>query len=246
MSTIEEVLVRVQAIDIDKEILVIDDGSTDGTRQYLEGLSDHIQGAAGGPFGRLTLTQNIRVFFQERNAGKGAAVRRGFNEALGEVVVIQDADLELNPEEYPRLIEPIAQGRADVVYGSRFLGKTRDSQSYLYYLANKVLTVSSNHLTGLKLTDVWTGYKMIRRDVLKQFQLREDRFGFEPEITAKIAKTGCRVTEVPVAYTVRSRDEGKKIGWKDGVRGMWCTLRYSILSDAVVRVATPSALSKPD
>jgi glycosyltransferase involved in cell wall biosynthesis len=235
MATIEEILLRVQAIEIDKEIIVVDDGSKDGTREFLSRLMSHIDSSSGSgsaaSFGRLSKVDNIRVILQEKNCGKGAALRRGFSEARGEVVVIQDSDLELDPREYPKLIEPIDRGIADVVYGSRFLGQTRQDQALSYYLGNKLLTVTSNLLTGLRLTDVWTGYKMFRREILEKIQLRENRFGFEPEVTAKIARSGCRVSEVPVSYTVRSRDEGKKIGWKDGVRGMWCTLRYGLLPE---------------
>jgi glycosyltransferase involved in cell wall biosynthesis len=235
MATIEEILSRVQAIKIDKEIVVVDDGSTDGTQDFLRRLMSHINSAAGSTspvtFGQLSKVDNIRVFFQEKNRGKGAALRRGFQEARGEVVVIQDADLELDPQEYPKLIAPIERGVADVVYGSRFLGRSRQGQPFSYYVGNKVLTLASNILTGLKLTDVWTGYKMFRREILQKIHLREDRFGFEPEITAKLAKSGCRVSEVPVSYTCRGRKEGKKIGWKDSIRGMWCTLRYSLLPD---------------
>jgi len=235
IATIEEILCRVQAIDIDKEIIVVDDASKDGTRDFLTRLKNHIAAVAGSPspahFGRIAKVDNIRIIFQEVNCGKGAALRRGFEEARGEIVVIQDADLELDPQEYPRLVAPIEQGQADVVYGSRFLGRTCDDQPFAYYLGNKVLTVTSNMLTGLGLTDVWTGYKMFRREVIQNIHLRENRFGFEPEVTAKIAKTGCRVREVAVSYTCRSREEGKKIGWKDSVRGLWCTLRYSLLPD---------------
>jgi glycosyltransferase involved in cell wall biosynthesis len=235
MATIEEILSRVQAINIGKEIVVVDDGSTDGTQDFLTRLVSHINSAAESTspatFGQLSKVDNIRIFFQEKNRGKGAALRRGFQEARGEVVVIQDADLELDPQEYPKLIGPIEQGVADVVYGSRFLGKSRQGQPFSYYVGNKVLTLTSNILTGLRLTDVWTGHKMFRREILQKIHLQEDRFGFEPEITAKIAKCGCRVSEVAVSYTCRGRKEGKKIGWKDSVRGMWCTLRYSLLPD---------------
>ncbi len=232
-ATIEEVICRVQGVKIVKEIIIVDDGSTDGTRQLLTDLDHHIQGQATlftfPGSARSFRCDNIRIFFQPQNRGKGAAVRRGFREACGDVIVVQDGDLELDPRDYSKLIEPIDTGLADVVYGSRFLGRSRDGVPFLSYVANKILTVTSNVLTGLKLTDVWTGYKMFRREILKQIDLREDRFGFEPEITAKIAKCGCRVSEVPVSYTVRSRDEGKKINWKDGLRGIWSTLRYSIL-----------------
>ena len=142
-------------------------------------------------------------------------------------MIVQDADLELSPTEYSKLIEPIDLGRADVVYGSRFLDKPRSGVPLLHYLSNKALTLASNILTGLKVTDVWTGYKVFRREVLQQIEIREDRFGFEPEITAKIARGGWRVCEVPVSYAFRSRAQGKKIGWKDAIRGTWCTFRYS-------------------
>ena len=231
-ETIESVLQQTWS---DFELLIIDDGSTDGTRDFLTQLQAHIatvaQSGSPAPFGRLSKVDNIRVVFQDKNCGKGAALRRGFEEARGEVIVIQDADLELNPEEYPKLLGPIERGVADVVYGSRFLGRSRQNQPFSYYMGNRVLTAVSNALTGLKLTDVWTGYKMFRREVLQNVRLRENRFGFEPEITAKIARIGCRVSEVAVSYTCRGRDEGKKIGWKDSVRGMWCTLRYSLLPD---------------
>lgn len=228
IATIEEILVRVQAVDIDKEIIVVDDGSKDGTREFLQELARKIETAPGSSFGRISRIDNIRPIFQPKNAGKGAALRRGFEEARGEVVVIQDADLELNPEEYPKMIAPIWRGEADVVYGSRFLGKSRREQPFIYYVANQVLTVSSNLLTGLRLTDVWTGFKMFRREVLERFVLQEDRFGFEPEMTAKVAKSRCRVSEVSVSFECRSREEGEKIGWKDCVRGMWCTFKYSV------------------
>ncbi len=235
MATIEEILLRVQATDIDKEIVVVDDGSTDGTREFLSRLMSFIDSSSGSNspvgFGRLSKVDNIRVVFQEKNCGKGAALRRGFREARGEVVVIQDADLELDPQKYPKLIDPIERGIADVVYGSRFRGRSRNGQPFSYYAGNKVLTVTSNILTGLKLTDVWTGYKMFRREILQKIHLREDRFGFEPEVTAKIARCGCRVSEVAVSYVCRGRDEGKKIGWKDGIRGLWCTLRYGLLPE---------------
>lgn len=232
-ATIEEVICRVQAVAIEKEIIIVDDGSTDGTRQLLADLDRHINDQTT-PFAfsgsdRPFRCDNISIFFQPQNRGKGAAVRRGFREACGDVVIVQDGDLELDPNDYGRLIEPIHEGLADVVYGSRFLGKSRQGVPLPSYIANKILTVASNVLTGLTLTDVWTGYKMFRREILQQIDLCEDRFGFEPEITAKVAKCACRVREVPVSYAVRSRDEGKKIGWKDGVRGIWCTLRYSIL-----------------
>jgi glycosyltransferase involved in cell wall biosynthesis len=227
-GTIAEVVRRVQNVGIEKEIIIVDDGSTDGTRKVLERLGD--ENAKIELLSRITSnSQNLRILLQSKNCGKGAALRRGFEEARGEIVIIQDADLELDPQEYSRLIEPIERGAADVVYGSRFLEPPRDGVPFIYLLGNKLLTKTSNICTGMRLSDVWTGYKVFRRAVLQNIELREDRFGFEPEVTAKLAKAGYRVCEVPVSYKCRSRDEGKKIGWKDAVRGLWCTLRYSML-----------------
>jgi glycosyltransferase involved in cell wall biosynthesis len=230
-ATIEEILSRVQAVDIEKEIIVVDDASSDGTREYLVEMANRV--GSNSPANtnldsqRLPRRDNIRVFFQEKNCGKGAALRRGFEEARGEIVIIQDADLELDPQDYYRLIDPIVRGLSDVVYGSRFLGKTRQGIPFAPYAANKILTLASNLATGLHLTDAWTGYKVFRREVLQKIALREDRFGFEPEITAKVASRGHQVFEVPVSYTCRTRAEGKKIRWKDGLRGLWCTWRYA-------------------
>jgi len=213
-ATIEELLKRVQSIDMDKEIVVVDDGSTDGTREVLRGLA-----AAGGA---------LRVVFQEQNQGKGAALRRGFAEARGEVVLVQDADLEYDPAEYPRLLEPIDRGVADVVYGSRFLGGPHRVLFFWHYVGNRVLTTLSNMLTNLNLSDVWTCYKVFRAEVLRGIRLREDRFGFEAEVTAKVSRGGWRVYEVPISYYGRTYAEGKKITWRDGVAGIWCTLRYCL------------------
>ncbi len=227
VRTIAEVVRRVREVGIEKEILIVDDGSTDGTRQVLERLlADNV---ILGRHSRSGWTSDLRVFLQSKNCGKGAALRRGFQEARGSTVIIQDADLELDPQEYSKLIEPIERGAADVVYGSRFLERPQTGIPWLYLLGNKVLTATSNLCTGMRLTDVWTGYKVFRRDVLQSLELREDRFGFEPEVTARIAKARYRVCELPVSYECRSREEGKKIGWKDAVRGMWCTLRYGLL-----------------
>jgi glycosyltransferase involved in cell wall biosynthesis len=213
-ATIEELLKRVQAVALDKEIVIVDDGSTDGTRELLAGLA-----AADG---------SVRVFLQPANRGKGAALRRGFAEARGAVVLIQDADLEYDPTDYPTLLEPIERGVADVVFGSRFLGGPHRVLLFWHSVGNWVLTTLSNMLTNLNLTDVWTCYKVFRAEVLRAITLKEDRFGFEAEVTAKVARGPWRIYEVPIAYHGRTYAEGKKITWKDGVRGVWCTLRYGL------------------
>jgi glycosyltransferase involved in cell wall biosynthesis len=226
-TTIEEIILQVKSVDIDKEIIIVDDCSTDGTREYLEGLAEACR--AGEAQGTLEQPR-LKIFFQDRNYGKGAALRRGFQEAIGQIVVIQDADLELNPQEYGRLIEPIQLGIADIVYGSRFLSKGREEIPPAHYWGNKFLTAASNIFTGLRLTDVWTCYKTFRREVLRGLQLRENRFAFEPEFTAKIASRKWRVREVPVSYSCRSHEQGKKISWKDGFRGIACTIYYGIVA----------------
>ena len=210
VRTIEEIIRRVKAVDIDKEIVIVDDGSTDGTREYLQKISDPL----------------ISVFFQEKNMGKGAAVRTGVAAATGDVIVIQDADLEYNPQEYHQLIKPILDGRADVVYGSRFRGSAIRVHLFWHSLGNKILTLFSNMFTNLNLTDMEVCYKMFRAQVIKNIRLRSNRFGFEPEVTAKVARMGCRIYEIPISYAGRDYSEGKKIGWKDALVAFCCILRY--------------------
>jgi len=230
---IEEVLLRVQASGIDKEILVIDDCSTDGTRALLEAWNE--AQAAGAHEAKLqggekTLSlDGIRFLFQDRNRGKGAALRRGFAEAAGEILLVQDADLEYDPQDYGVLLRPILDGRADVVYGSRFLGGPQRVHYFWHYVGNKFLTLLSDVLTNLKLTDMETCYKVFRREVMAGIRLKSDRFGFEPEVTAKIAKGNWRIYEVPISYSGRTYAEGKKITWKDGVKTLWCIFRYNLL-----------------
>jgi glycosyltransferase involved in cell wall biosynthesis len=229
-ETIERVLERVQAVEIEKEIVIVDDGSTDGTREFLLSLTRRCRESRRLmlPLTRSWLrTDNIRVFFQPENRGKGAAVRRGFDNARAPIVLVQDADLELDPRDYFKLLEPIEERRAQVVYGSRFFHGRPSGQHFRHYFANRLLTLLSNTLTGLRLSDVWTCYKVIRREVIQSLELREDRFGFEPEVTAKLARGGWRICEVPVAYFPRSQAQGKKIRFRDGLRGVWNTVRYS-------------------
>jgi len=210
--TVAEIIRRVQAVDvgIDKEIIVVDDGSTDGTREILRGL----------------VSPGLKVILHEKNRGKGGALRTGFAEARGEIVLVQDADLEYDPREYPRLLEPILDGRADVVYGSRFLGGPHRVLYFWHYVGNRFLTTFSNMLANLNMTDMETCYKVIRREVLGKIALRSSRFGFEPEITMKLARLGSRFYEVPISYSGRDYAEGKKIGLKDGLAAIFHLIRF--------------------
>jgi glycosyltransferase involved in cell wall biosynthesis len=212
-ETIAEILSRVRRVldGRESEIVVVDDGSTDGTREALREID------------------GIRLIEHERNQGKGAALRTGFTAAAGDVVIVQDADLEYDPREYPRLLEPIEDGRADVVFGSRFLGGPHRVLFFWHYLANKTLTWLSNIFTNLNLSDMETGYKVFRRAILAKIHIRSDRFNFEPEITAKVAKLRCRVYEVPISYSGRTYDEGKKIGARDGLSALWAIIKYRFI-----------------
>ncbi len=212
VGTIREIVSRVQAVGLEKEIIIVDDCSTDGTREHLQEIAQS--------------QENVRVFYQDRNQGKGAALRTGFGFTTGDVVVIQDADLEYDPREYPTLLEPIVDGRADVVYGSRFLGGPHRVLFFWHYMGNRFLTLLSNALTNINLTDMETCYKVFKKEVLEEINLKSNRFGFEPEFTAKIARKGFRIYETPISYSGRTYAEGKKIGWKDGVKAIVAILWF--------------------
>jgi glycosyltransferase involved in cell wall biosynthesis len=214
-DTIREIVQAVRAAPVaEKEIIIVDDCSTDGTRDILQSEI-------------VPLVD--KVIFHETNKGKGAAMRTGIREATGDIVIVQDADLEYDPQEYPRVIEPILQGKADVVYGSRFLGgRPHRVLFFWHYMGNKFLTILSNMFTDLNLTDMETCYKAFRREIIQAVHIEESRFGFDPEVTAKVAKMGVRFYEVGISYYGRSYAEGKKIGWKDGVRAIYCILKYNL------------------
>ncbi len=213
-ATLATMVERVLSVPLEIELLCIDDGSRDGSREMLEELA--------------TCHPQIRVFLQPHNLGKGAALRRGISEATGDFVVIQDADLEYDPAEYPQLLEPLIAGKADVVYGSRFMGGGPHRVLYFWHsVGNWLLTLVSNCFTNINLSDMETCYKVFRREVIQSIPIEEDRFGFEPEITVKVARRKLRIYEVGISYSGRTYEEGKKIGWKDGVRAFYCLFKYS-------------------
>ncbi|PIR91871.1 glycosyl transferase [bacterium (Candidatus Gribaldobacteria) CG_4_10_14_0_2_um_filter_41_16] len=216
-NTIKEILKKIEAValPLEKEVVIVDDGSTDGTREILEGLP----------------ADKYKIYFQGKNQGKGAALRRGFREATGDIIIIQDADLEYEPAEYGKLIKPIMDGKAEVVYGSRLIGsEARRVLYFWHYLANKFLTTMANVLSNLNLSDMETGYKVFSRQVLDKIlpHLISDRFGFEPEITMLVGKNKFRVYEVGITYAGRTYEEGKKIGWKDGLAAFWHIIRFGL------------------
>jgi glycosyltransferase involved in cell wall biosynthesis len=241
-TTIREILQRVQAVELDKEIIVVDDGSSDGTTDFLRSLA--VAAAARRsllPAGRGAplRTDNVRVLLQERNAGKGAALRRGFAAARGRIVLVQDADLEYDPADYPALLRPIITGQADVVYGTRFSGGRPAGGFFWYYLGNRFITALINAITGLRLSDAWVCLKAFRRPVLESLTLVEDRFGFELEVTLKIAGAGWRFCQVPVSYRGRSYAEGKKITWRDGLTGLLVIARHAPANGRAARRRAP-------
>lgn len=221
-KTLRDIVERVRAVPVRKELILIDDCSQDNSREIMNQLADEF---GDDPMNRIVLA------FHDVNKGKGAALKTGFEKVAGDVVLIQDADLEYNPDEYPRLLRPIIEGEADVVYGSRFLGDQAHRVLYFWhYLGNKFLTLLSNCFTNLNLTDMETCYKVFRRNVIDDVtpKLKQARFGFEPEITARIARRHYQIYEMSISYSGRTYDEGKKIGWRDGVKALWCIVRYGL------------------
>lgn len=224
-TTLRDVVERVLGVPLELELLCVDDGSQDGSREILAELQKEYR--------------QVRVLLQPHNLGKGAALRRGIREATGDFVIIQDADLEYDPVDYHILLDPLIRAKADVVYGSRFLGDAPHRVLYFWHsVGNRVLTLLSNCLTNINLTDMETCYKAFRREVIQSIPLEEDRFGFEPEITVKIAKRRLRIYEVGISYWGRTYEEGKKIGWKDGLRAVWCLLKYSLKESPVTSTST--------
>jgi glycosyltransferase involved in cell wall biosynthesis len=231
LPTLREIVSRIAAVDLDKELVIVDDASTDGGRELLSQLRD--QGLerwlSTHPKQRPRRGANeVKVLLQPQNMGKGAALRAGFAAATGDIVVIQDADLEYDPQDLPRVIEPIVDGIADVTFGSRFIGTPRRALFFWHQMLNNALTLVSNMFNDLNITDMETCYKAFRSEVIKAITVEENRFGIEPELTAKVAKMRLRIYEVPVSYHGRTYDEGKKIGWKDGVRALYCIVKYGI------------------
>lgn len=213
-DTVEIIAKYIRNVNIDKEIIFVDDFSTDGTREILRKIDQNFD--------------NVKIIYHETNLGKGAALRSGFKKAEGDIIVIQDADLEYNPNEYFKLVAPIVANQADVVYGSRFIGETHRVLFYWHSVGNKFLTMLSNMFTNVNLTDMETCYKVFRREVLDSINIKSNRFGFEPEFTAKIARKKWRIYETPIQYYGRDYSQGKKIGWKDGISAIWCILRYNL------------------
>ena len=231
-ATLRAVIEKVLSVPLEIELLCVDDGSSDGSRDILAQLDEQYP--------------QIRVFLQPHNMGKGAALRRGIQEATGDFVIIQDADLEYDPNEYPQILDPLVQGKADVVYGSRFMGSGPHRVLYFWHsVGNSFLTLLSNCLTNINLTDMETCYKAFRRDVIQSIAIEENRFGFEPEITVKVARRKLRIYEVGISYSGRTYEEGKKIGWKDGVRALYCLLKYSLKNEKA-EVAVVKATPAPD
>jgi glycosyltransferase involved in cell wall biosynthesis len=228
---VERVLSVTLSVPHETELLCVDDGSSDGSREMLAELQNQYP--------------QVRVFLQPRNMGKGAALRRGIQEATGDFVVIQDADLEYDPVDYPILLDPLIQGKADVVFGSRFLGSGPHRVLYFWHsVGNRLLTLLSNCLTDINLSDMETCYKAFRREIIQAIPIQENRFGFEPEITVKVARRRLRIYEVGIGYWGRTYEEGKKIGWKDGLRALWCLLKYSV-KERSAKVQAPVPVVEP-